>query len=190
MPSPANFNIEAFKANFGDGAKASLFYYTPSWPALLNADLTEQETMYLVKTATMPSTTLEEVTLNWQGFDWKFAGKHTFTDVTITFNVDLRAKVRMLFERWQSTLIHDVRSNFYSVHSEHMKDQRLQMVGYQGETILEFVLHDAWPKEVGQIAMSYDSTEIATFDVSFTYSYHELSFTESGGSGIPYVPAL
>jgi hypothetical protein len=61
-----------------------------------------------------------------------------------------------------------------------MVDQRLQMVGYDGEVILEFTLHDAWPKEISQIAMDYASTEIATFDVTFTYSYHETSFTETG----------
>ena len=179
MPDQNSFNIEAFKANFGDGAKSSLFYYTPQWPADLAAPITEQQTIYLVKTAQMPSTAMDEVTINWQGFDWKFAGKHTYTDVTITFNVDLEAKVRLLFEQW-SNLIHNPNTNFYSTHNVHMKDQRLQMVGYEGKTILEFLLHDAWPKEVGQIAVDYSSTEVATFDVTFTYSYHELSRTEAG----------
>lgn len=188
MPDIRNFNIEGFKAGFGDGAKASLFYYQPSWPAGINPPLTEQETIFLVKTATMPSTALDEVTINWQGFDWKFAGKHTYTDVTITFNVDLKAKVRMLFERW-SNLIHDPTNNFYTTHDVHMRDQKLQMLGYEGEVILEFTLHDAWPKEVAQMSMDYSSTEVITFDVTFTYSYHEVSFNETGGSGIPYIPA-
>ena len=181
MPDPRSFNIEAFKANFGDGAKNSLFYYQPSWPPALNAPLTEEQTIYLVKTATMPSTALEEVVINWQGFDWKFAGKHTYTDVTVTFMVDLDAKVRMLFERW-SNLIHDPVTNFYTVHTEHMRDQRLQMLGYQGQVILEFTLHDGWPKEVSQISMDYSSTEVAQFDVTFTYSYHEIKFSETGGT--------
>ena len=181
MPDIRNFNIEGFKAGFGDGAKSSLFYYQHSWPPLLpDAPITEQQAIFLVKTAQMPSTALEEVTINWQGFDWKFAGKHTYTDVTITFNVDLNASVRMLFERW-SNLVHDPVTNFYTLHSEHMRDQKLQMIGYQGQVILEFTLHDAWPKEVGQIAVDYSSTEVATFDVTFTYSYHEVTFTETGG---------
>ena len=61
-----------------------------------------------------------------------------------------------------------------------MIDQKLQMLGYQGEVILEFNIHDAWPKEISQVTMDHSSTEIATFDVSFTYSYHNLSFTETG----------
>jgi hypothetical protein len=180
MPDVRAFNIEAFKARFGDGAKSSLFYYQPQWPAI-NADVNQQDAIYLVKTAQMPSTALEEVVLNWQGFDWKFPGKHTYTDVVITFNVDLNAKIRQTFERW-SNLAHDPVTNFYTTHDQYMVDQRLQMIGYEGQVILEFVLHDAWPKEVSQITMDYASTEIATFDVTFTYSYHELSFTETGGA--------
>lgn len=182
MPDVRNFNIEGFKAGFGDGAKLSLFYYQPSWPTALGSQVIgEQETVFLVKTATMPSTALDEVVINWQGFDWKFAGKHTYTDVTITFNVDLEARVRDHFEKW-SNLVHDPLTNNYSIHSVHMKDQILQMLGYQGQVIMEFTLHDCWPKEVSQIAMDYSSTEVATFDVTFTYSYHEVKRTETGGA--------
>ena len=180
MPDVRAFNIEAFKAKFGDGAKTSLFYFQPQWPPSLQADVNQQDAIYLVKTAQMPSTALEEVTLNWQGFDWKFPGKHTYTDIVITFNVDLKAKIRNTFENW-SNLCHDPKTNIYSVHSIFMADQRMQMVGYEGEVILEFTIHDAWPKEISQITMDYASTEVATFDVTFTYSYHELQFTETGG---------
>lgn len=181
MPDVRAFNIEAFKAKFGDGAKSSLFYFQPQWPGALAADVSQQDAIYLVKTAQMPSTALEEVTLNWQGFDWKFPGKHTYTDVTITFNVDKNAKIRNTFEKW-SNLCHNPVTNFYSTHDVFMVDQRLQMVGYEGQVILEFTLHNAWPKEISQVTMDYASTEIATFDVTFTYSYHELSFTETGGA--------
>lgn len=181
MPDVRAFNIEAFKARFGDGAKASLFYYQPQWPGNLQADVNQEDAIYLVKTAQLPSTALEEVTLNWQGFDWKFPGKHTYTDVVVTFNVDLDAKIRNTFESW-SNLCHNPVTNFYQTHDVYMADQRLQMIGYEGQVILEFTLHDAWPKEVSQITMDYASTEVATFDVTFTYSYHELSFTETGGA--------
>jgi len=181
MPDTRAFNIEAFKAKFGDGAKLSLFYFQPQWPSLDQIDVPQQDAIYLVKTATMPSTTLEEGTLNWQGFDFKYPTKHTYTDVTITFNVDLKAKIRMLFERW-SNLIHNPATNFWATHDKYMVDQRLQMIGYEGQVILEFTLHDAWPKEVTQISADYSSTEVATFDVIFSYTYHEIKFTETGGA--------
>ena len=93
MPALDSFNIEKFKSKFGDGAKASLFYFQPQWPADVTTSLSPEDTVYLVKTATIPNTALEEGTLNWQGFDYKFATKHTYADLAVTFNVDLDAKV-------------------------------------------------------------------------------------------------
>lgn len=182
MPDVRAFNIEAFKARFGDGAKASLFYYQPTWPSgLSDTDISQEDAIYLVRTLQMPSTTLEEGVLNWQGFDWKYATKHTYADITITFNVDIDAKIRMLFEKW-SNVAHEPSTNFYSLHADYMADQRLQMIGFEGQVILEFTLHDAWPKEVSQITMDYSTPEVAQFDVTYTYSYHEVSFNETGGA--------
>jgi hypothetical protein len=181
MPDVRSFNIEAFKARFGDGAKANLFYYQPAWPSKLSADITTEDSIFLVKTATMPSTTLEEGIVPWQGFDWKYPSKKTYSDVTVSFNVDKSAKIRGHFEKWMN-LIHDPKTNFWNYHDVYMANQRLQMIGYQGQVILEFVLHDAWPKEVAQISMDYGTADIATFDVTFAYSYHEVSYAETGGA--------
>ena len=181
MPSLDSFNIEKFKSKFGDGAKASLFYFQPQWPTGVETSLSPEDTIYLVKTATIPNTALDEGTLGWQGFDYKYATKHTYSDLAVTFNVDLEAKVRMLFENW-SNLIHNPETNVWSVTSDYMMTQKLQMVGYEGQTILEFTMHHAWPKEIGTIAMDYTTNEVISFDVTFSYIYHTLSFNETGGS--------
>ena len=178
MPEPQLFTIEGFKSKFGDGAKLSLFYYRPNWPGGIN-DVSENDAIYLVKTATMPSTTLEETTLNWQGFDWKFAAKHTYSDITITFNVDKKANIRMLFENW-SNKIHNPVTNEYEVVSNYMTDQTLQMLGYKGQVIFEFKLHHAYPKEIAQMSYDYSSTEITSFDVTFSYIYHTVSHIGTG----------
>lgn len=176
------FNINDFKANFSDGAKSNLFYYKPQFPPGV-ADLTPDQAMYMVKTTTFPSTTLDETILNWQGMDWKIASKHTYNDVSITFNVDYNAKIRMLFEEW-SNKAHDPASNEYGLSSDYMADQILQMLSYNGIVILEAKLVHAWPKEVGQVNLDYATAEIATFDVTFSYAYHELSFDATGGNVI------
>jgi len=49
MPDTRAFNIEAFKAKFGDGAKASLFYFQPQWPGGIQADVAQQDAIYMVK---------------------------------------------------------------------------------------------------------------------------------------------
>lgn len=180
MPGLESFNIEQYKARFGDGAKASLFYYTPNWPAGLTNFVTPEDAMYLVRSATMPSSTRDEGVLNWQGFDYKYATKSTYSDITISFNVDVSALIRMQFEQWLN-LIHNPVDNTYALSFQYMATQTMQMISYVGTNLLEFTLHHAWPKEVAQIAMDYSTSEVATFDVTFAYQYHTISTAETGG---------
>ena len=174
------FSINDFKANFGDGAKSNLFYYKPQFPPGV-AEMTPDQAMYLVKSTQFPGTTLDEIILNWQGMDYKIASKHTYSDITITFNVDYGAKLRKLFEDW-SNKAHDPKTNEFGLGSDYQADQIIQMLGYNGSVILEAKLVHAWPKEVGQITLDYSSAEIATFDVTWSYAYHELSFEATGGN--------
>jgi len=117
MPSLDSFNIEKFKAKFGDGAKGSLFYFQPQWPGGVQTSLSPEDVVYLVKTATLPNTVLEEATVQWQEFDYKYATKHTYADLAVTFYVDLQAKVRVLFENL-SNLVHNPLTNEYSTTNE------------------------------------------------------------------------
>lgn len=173
------FDIESFKNNFRDGARANLFYYKPAVPALVQNDVGLEKMTYLVKSTSLPMRSLEEVLVQWQGFDFPFAGKSTFSEFTMTFNVDREAKVKKTFENWIN-LIHNPETNTYALTEMYMIDQRIQLLGYQGEVVLEYKLHNAWPRESGPIELSYDSTEIATFDVTWRYTHHTLSYSESG----------
>lgn len=173
----ADFNLEGFKAGFGDGARGNLFYYIPNFPAVTPS---VPQAKFLVKSTSLPDTTLEEVTVNWQGYDFKYASKHTYSDFTVSFNVDKEAKIRLAFEDWVNKYIHDPETNKYGEFSEYMLDQRLQLLGYSGDVIMEYTLHDAWPKAIGAISLDYATADIATFEVTFTYSYHTI---ENKGTG-------
>lgn len=181
MPGLESFNIEQYKSRFGDGAKASLFYYRPQWPAGIDTDITQEDAMYLVRSTQIPSTTIETGTLNWQGFDYKYATKQTYNTITVSFNVDLQAKIRLQFEKWMN-LMHNPVTNIYATSSQYMQDQTLQMVGYSAENLLEFKLHHAFPTEIGQITLDYSTPEVAQFDITLTYQYHTVSQSETGGA--------
>lgn len=177
---PVRFTIDGFKSNFRDGQRSNLFYFIPNFPADVTVgDMTNERSVYLVKTANMPGSTLEEILLSWQGFDFPIAGKHTFMELTVTFNVDYDAYIRQNFENWINK-IHNPITNEWSPIAEYMLDQRLQLLGYDGDPVLEVVLHDAWPREVAVATLDYAANEISMFDVTFRYSYHVLSDTATG----------
>ena len=175
-----NFDIDSFRANFKDGSRSNLFYFIPAFPAdVVTGDMNDERTVYLVKSTSMPGSTLEEILLNWQGMDYPIAGKHTFAELVVSFNMDVDGFLRMNFEKWINK-IHDPVTNQYAYINEYMTDQRLHLLGYQGEPVLEFVLKDAWPREVAAATLDYTASEITTFDVTFRYAYHTISDRPTG----------
>lgn len=164
------FDIQSFKSNFEGGARSYLFYYYPNIPG---SQLGERAS-YLVKSSILPGVTLEEHNLSWQGHAFKFAGKHTFNDWTIDFNVDKDAKIRLDFENWVRNYIHNPETNEYGSLSDYMMDQNLELLGYNGQYILQYTLHNCWPKSVADVTVDYTSADVASFQVTFSFTHYSL----------------
>lgn len=166
------FNLDSYIAHFKGGARGYLFYYTPAFPSGVSNDIVGRSTpTYLVRAATLPGSDLEEIMTNWQGYDYKFAGKYTFADWTVTFNVDRYAKILAVFKEWQRLII-DPTSNMHNAPDVYMEDQRISLVGGDGYPLTTYILKDAWPKSVADIALDYSAVDVAQFDVTFSYQIH------------------
>jgi len=165
------FNIDAFKSNFKNGARNYLFYVYLKFPEIINVN--DTQVMYLVRGSSVPGKTVEAISVPWQGYEYKVGGKSSVEDWTVSFTVDLNADVYKQFISW-SNLVHDTKTNIHGLPDQYMKDQRVQMLSLDGKSsILESKLIGAWPTSVSTLELSYDSSEIATFDVSFSYVRHE-----------------
>jgi hypothetical protein len=165
----ARFDIDSYRANFQGGARSYLFYYKPVFPGSVGAN-TDMST-YLVRTTSLPETTIDEIPLSWQGFDFKVAGKYTYSDWSVTFNVDADADVQKYFQQWMS-LIHDPTTNKYSMTTDYMVDQQVELLSLTGEPTMRYKLFACWPKSLGNISLDYSNNEVAQFDVTFAYLYH------------------
>ncbi|MFA5196796.1 MAG: phage tail protein [Bacteroidales bacterium] len=166
----ASIDIDSYRANFNGGAKAFMFYYKPIFPGEVTAVDTEKST-YLVRSTTLPETTIEEITTNWQGFDYRFAGKYTYSDWTVTFNCDSKSDVHVAFGDWMR-MIHDPTSNIYTEPNTYMVEQELHLLGVDGLPIQKYKLYGAWPKSIGPITLDYATNDVCTFDITFSYVYH------------------
>ena len=173
------FDLESFKAKFKGGARQNLFLFAPRFPAGVSPDITTEEMQYLVRATSLPETTSEEVLVNWQGYDFKMAGKYTFTDFTCTFNVDMDSRIIHSFDKWMNH-IHNVTTNEYKAPKEYMADQYLSLLGYTGNVISEYKLFSAWPKTVGAVTLDYATSDVAQFDVTFSYQYHTITNSQTG----------
>jgi len=176
------FDLESFRANFRDGARGYLFYVKPSFPIGVAADT--NRAVYLVRSTSLPATTLEEVLVPWQGYDYKLAGKYTFEDWTVTFNCDAEADIHKWYLAWMR-LIHDPTSNVHASPSTYMVDQQVELLGRDGEPVLKYKIVQAWPSSVAAMELAYDSTDVAQFEVTFKYMYHVIDKIPGGYAFTP-----
>lgn len=175
-----NFDIESFRSNFGDGARQNLFYFLPTFPPdAIEGDMGNEKSVYLVRNTSLPGVSLEEINVPWQGYDFYIGGKHTFEALTVTFNCDREAKIRLNFENWVNK-IHDPITNEYAPISTYMLPQRMQLLGLDGTPTLEYTLQYAWPQAVGAATVDYATSDIVQFDVTFRYIYHTVSSEITG----------
>ena len=170
------FNIDAYRANFQGGARAYLFYYKPSFPTGIG---NTEESTYLVRSTSLPETSMDEIGLAWQGFDFKVAGKYTYSDWTVNFNCDANADIQKYFHNWMA-LIHDPTTNVYTSPSTYMMDQQVDLLGLDGNKITSYKLFACWPKSIGNATLDYTTNDVIQFDVTFTYLYHVVSSATYG----------
>jgi hypothetical protein len=163
------FNLDQFRAKFSGGARSYLFYFRPMFPAAFG--ITTEDAQYLVKTTSLPESTLTPITVPWQGYDFKMAGRHEYADLTVTFNVDINSRIRLAYERW-SHFIHDPETNIYEMPDNYMQDQILYLLDYNGDPMLTYKLFGAWPTSIGAVTLDYSAIDVAQFDVTFSYQRH------------------
>lgn len=165
------FDIDSYRSNFQGGARAYLFYFKPIFPAEItgNTDIAT----YLVRATSLPETSIDEIPLAWQGFDFKVAGKYTYTDWNVTFNCDADAAILGTFHDWLR-LIHDPTDNKYRSPSKYMIDQQLELLSLTGEPITKYKMVGMWPKVIGNSSLDYSNNEVVQFDITFAYIYHTM----------------
>ena len=171
------FDIDSYRASFGAGLRSYLFYYKPLFPTSISAD--SELATYLVRSTSLPDVTNDEIITNWQGFDYKIAGKLTFADWSVQFNVDINAKIEQMFHNW-AALIHDPTTNIYSLPTNYMVDQQIELLGLDGNPVTKYKLYGAWPKMVGNSTLDYSANDTLQFEVTFTYVYHVMDLATYG----------
>ncbi len=171
-----SFNLGQFISNNEDFARGYTFYvtFTDGNPGKI-----KQSDKYLVKSSTLPTGTITPVEASWQGNKYKLAGTQEFTDFTVSFNINPDVdNIRTRFMTWQAA-IHDVKTNKHGtagITNGYMSDIEVRHMDHREEdkALATYKLIGAWPSNVGEVQLTYDSTELATFDVSFTYQYHTI----------------
>ena len=187
--SDTTFSVDSFSDNFQGGAKAFLFLWEPSMPTDVVPREEQEKRKYLVRSTTLPQSSVEEIIVEYQHLNYKFGGKRSFEDWNISLNVDINAKVRYEFEQWMQK-IHEVRAVTNFADSEdaiakhlypgtsgtqdsYLTTQTFKMLRGDGSDLIVIKLYNAWPKTIGPVSLDYSTQDFANFEVTFSYMYHE-----------------
>lgn len=171
-------NIADFKSKLaGGGARPNQFKVTCPFPGYSQVGGEIEIMSFLCSGASLPASTVENVTIDFRGRAINFAGERTYDAMSLTVINDTDFKLRNAFERWQNGINNHTDNEGLTNPADYMVDIFIDQLDRNGETIKSYTLRSAYPDSVGDITLGYGETEIETFEVSLTYQYFESNTT-------------
>lgn len=166
----SEFHIQDLKSKTGTFARGYLFnIYFDSAPV----DITGGENIasYLVRSSSLPESSIDPIEVPWQGQTYKIGSTHTFSDWSCTFNIDRTAEINKKLLEWQRR-VHDPATNIQGIPRDYFGTIKLELLDVVGSIMLTYTLHLVWPSSVGAVDLAQDNKDIAQFDCTFNYNWH------------------
>jgi hypothetical protein len=178
------FNLDSMLSSYGDLARGYLFYVSfLTTPVGLEGD---DKIHYLVRTASLPPSTIGETTVNWQGHVWKMGTTQEFGDWNVTYSIDPKDNLRADLMKWQqkindpTTNIHGSPSTTQSAGAPYFGQLMVTHLDNIGKEIMKYKFFGVWPKEVGEVSLDYGSKETANFSVTWSYQLYRPWTVQAG----------
>ena len=196
-------SLSQFKSKLaGGGARSNLFEVSiPSFPSAIDeawgsGDGQENGIFkFLCKAANLPASTIEPINVPFRGRNLKVAGDRTIAPWIITVINDEDFKIRTAFERWANVMAKLDDATGVTNPTSYMADAYVQQLGRGREAFAEtnsggqssvlrtYKFYDIFPSEISEIALSYDSGEIETFQVTFAVQYYTIGDSLESNTG-------
>lgn len=173
----SNLGINDFKSKLiGGGARANLFKVTCNFPgyAAGNVELAS----FLIKAASLPSSTVAPITVPFRGRQLPVAGDRSFEPWGVTVINDNNFQLRNAFERWLNGINAHVENTGRMDPSSYMADLAVEQLTKTGEVAKRYDIRGAWVSALSAIDLSYDAENtIEEFGVEFQLTYWESNTT-------------
>jgi hypothetical protein len=167
----------------GGGARANQFRVDLTFPNFVTAGaLIGINSQFLCKAAQLPASTLENTQILYRGRQVNFSGERSFVPWTVAIYNDTTFAIRNALERWSDGIMNNAQTNGRTNPRDYQVDLLVHQLDRNGATVKTYKFVDAYPTEIGPIAVDYDTNNaIEIFDVTFTYNYWT-SDTTTGAS--------
>ena len=172
----SNFSISTFTSKKGlqqGGALSSLFQVSVTTePA--GVDKLDQM-IYLTKGANLPTSAIDTTEVSFMGRPLKIPMNRASQDWNTTVYNDEDMSIRHILEGWMHKISShqtNERANDYLSINSYTGVLKVEQFSKDGTSTFNFyTFHQAWPTTLTEIALSWDTNEIETYDVTWAYSY-------------------
>ena len=184
--------LSNFISDIGQGVKPNMFIVDIAFPTEVSgADGDADMINLLCKSAALPASNLGVIEVPFRGRTVKIAGDRTFDTWTATFVNDKEMKIRAYFEQWLAQINSHEKNNaplFTPGDGGYTRVVKVKQLeknqSDSGEVLRQYDLMYAFPTNVSQIDLAYDSNDqIEEFTVEFQYSYWK-AVTGEGQNGV------
>ena len=178
----ADFNVDKFKANLPKGgARPSLFRVIFSYPVGIAKPTPPDQASFLVKTATIPASTVGSFDVFYHGKAIHVAGDRTFDTWDTTIINDEDFGIRNTLESWMAAISdHSLNTRDKSVFAtsgdqaegdsaKYKSTLQVQQLSKAGKDLRTYIFKGAWPSALSTINLDWSSSEIEEFTCTWMY---------------------
>jgi len=162
------FDINEMRSKLpGGGARPSQF--------MVSMSILGSEASFLIKAASLPATTLDQIQVPYFGRFIKVAGDRNYPEWSFTVINDENFRIRRLLEQWSKD-INRFKENVRAVGTSpesYVEDAEVwQYSKVGGAPIHRYKFYNMWPVEIAAIPLSWETQNtIEEFDVTFAYDW-------------------
>lgn len=165
--------ISDFRAQLRQGgARSNQFTVELTFPVVAAAGQATRAASFLCNATSLPAVTVGNIQLQYRGRPVNMAGEREFAPWSVTVINDGDFLIRNAFERWSDAIALFDSTEGLQNPIDYQVDLRVIQLDRNGSELKSYIFKDAYPVEIGTMALSYDNPNIQTFDVSFQYNYY------------------
>ena len=134
----------------------------------------------------IPQSTIEDIQIMFRGKQYHEAGERTYSPWTCQIYNGTDFKVRKALEQWSHSILAAESTAGEDIPTRYKRSVVIQHLDRNGHVLRVYLLHGAYPQEVGEISLGYDQgNTVEQFSCTFVYDY----FTVQDGSNKGFVVA-
>jgi len=188
MSTVTGFSIQNFQEQLKGGALANQFYADLTLPSAIrslidNSENADTKFRFSFKATQLPASTVGEIIVPFRGAQFKIPGDRVFADWTITVLNDTDQITRSAFEEWSDSMVGNVVHDAVAGDTnplDYMGQGEVHQLTRNGTILKSYNIIGCWPKEIGEIEVSFDNTDqIEEFTVTMSFQWWESDTTRN-----------